>query len=68
MTWLVANFCQALLEGAGGLQGVKFDVDVFSEQQGVTLCHFSAQLKRFLRNRGYISGLSKGCVGCVRGY
>jgi len=36
--------------------------------QGLTLVHFSAQLKRFLRDRGYVQGLFRGCVGCVRGY
>lgn len=29
---------------------------------------FSAQLKRFLRDRAYIQGLSRGSVGYVRGY
>ena len=38
------------------------------EGQGLALVHFSAQLKRFMRDRGYIEGLSGGCVGCVRGY
>jgi hypothetical protein len=36
--------------------------------QGLTLVHFPVQLKRFLRDRGYMEGLSRGGVGCVRGY
>ena len=36
--------------------------------QGLTLVHFSAQLKRLLRNRGCIQGMCKGCLGGVRGY
>jgi hypothetical protein len=34
-----------------------------SVEQGFTLVHFSAQLKRFLRDRWYIYGFSRGCVG-----
>ena len=36
-------------------------------RQGLTLVHFSAQRKRFLWVRGCISGLSRGCLGGVRG-
>jgi len=36
--------------------------------QGLTLVHFSAQRERFLWDRGCIEGLSRGCLGGVRGY
>ena len=36
--------------------------------QGLTLVHFSAQHKRFLRDSGYIEGLSREWLGCVMGY
>jgi hypothetical protein len=36
--------------------------------QGLTLVHFLAQRKRFLWNRGCLSGLIMGCAGGMRGY
>ena len=36
------------------------------EPQGLTLVHFSAQRKRFLRDRGCVQGLFRGCLGGVR--
>jgi len=36
--------------------------------QGLTLVHFSAQRKRFLRDRGCMWGLLRGCSGTVRRY
>jgi len=36
--------------------------------QGLTLVHFSAQLERFLWDRGGIQGLFKGSSGVIRGY
>ena len=38
-----------------------------AHHQGLTLVHFSAQRKRFLWDRGCISGLSRGCLGAFRG-
>jgi hypothetical protein len=35
---------------------------------GVTFVHFSAQRERFLRDRGCIERLFRGCLGAVRGY
>jgi len=35
---------------------------------GLTLVHFSAQRKRFLWDRGFIQGLSRGCLAGVRVY
>ena len=37
-------------------------------RQGLTLLHFSAQRKRFLWDRGCISGLFMGCLGGVLQY
>jgi len=37
-------------------------------RQGLTLVHFSAQLKRFLWERGCIYGLFRGYTGGVREY
>ena len=39
-----------------------------TQTQGLTFVHFLPQLKRFLRDMGYIWGLSRRCVGYVRGY
>ena len=36
--------------------------------QGLTIVHFSAQLKRFLWNRGCMKGLLRGCLGGVMGH
>jgi len=36
--------------------------------QGLTLVHFSTQLRRFLWDRGCIYGVFWGCLGGVRGY
>jgi len=36
-------------------------------KQGLTLVHFSAQLKRLLWDRGSIQGLFRGGLGGVRG-
>jgi len=36
--------------------------------QGLTLVHFSAQLTRFLCDRGCVKGLFRGCLGGVGGY
>jgi len=41
---------------------------LMANAQGLTLVHFSAQLKRFLWHRGCIQGLCRGCLGGVRGY
>jgi len=38
------------------------------EGQALTLVHFSAQLKRFLLDRGCMYGLFKECLGGDRGY
>jgi hypothetical protein len=35
--------------------------------QGLTLAHFSAQLKRFLLDKGCVWGLFRGCLGAVWG-
>jgi hypothetical protein len=35
--------------------------------QGLTIVHFSAQLKRYLWDRGYMLGLFMGCLWGVRG-
>jgi len=37
-------------------------------RQGLTLVHFSAQLKRFLWNKGCFQGLFTGCSSGVRGH
>jgi hypothetical protein len=39
-----------------------------AEKQGLTLAHFSAQLKRLLYVRGCIKGLFRGCLGGGTGY
>jgi len=39
-----------------------------ARDQGLTLVHFSAQRKRFLRDRGCGSGLFEGCVPCNGDY
>jgi hypothetical protein len=39
-----------------------------SSNQGLTLLHFSAQRKRFLRDRGCVLGLCRGCFEGGRGY
>jgi len=36
--------------------------------QGLTLVHFSAQLKRYLWDRVLIQGLFRGSSGDIRGY
>ena len=60
------------LEGAGLVEARREqakDVIVIrrrARDQGLTFVHFSAQLMRFLRDRRYIWGLSRGYVGCVR--
>ena len=36
--------------------------------QGLTLVHISAQLERFLWDRGCIYGLCRGCLGGVGGH
>jgi len=36
-------------------------------RQGLILVHFSAQLKRFLWDRGCLQGLSRGCLGVTGG-
>jgi hypothetical protein len=33
--------------------------------QGLTIVHFSAQLKRFLWDRGCVEGLFRGCLGVL---
>jgi hypothetical protein len=35
--------------------------------QGLTLVHFSAQLKRWLWDRGCMQGMFRGCSGGIRG-
>ena len=37
-------------------------------EQGLTLVHFSAQLERFLWDKGCMQGLFRWCVGGFRGY
>ena len=39
-----------------------------ASSQGLTLIHFSAQLERFVWNRGCIQGGVRGCSGGIRGY
>ena len=43
------------------------ETDDFDDRQGLTLVLFSAQLKRFLWDRGCIQGVCRGCLGGLRG-
>jgi len=38
-----------------------------ASEQGITLVHFSAQLKRCVWDRGCIQGLFRGCLGVSGG-
>jgi len=42
------------------------DDNVFTQYQGLTLVHFSAQRERFLWDRGCLWGLFRGCLAGVR--
>ena len=42
--------------------------DMHTLNQGLTLVHFSAQLKPLLWDRGSMQGLFRGCLAGVRGH
>ena len=64
---VASNDCSPLREGDGDV-GPGQARRAAGRRQGLTLVHFSAQLKRFLWDRGCIQALFRGGAGGIRGY
>ena len=62
-----AGWVDAVVGRRHAVMGQALARAVLSAWQGLALVHFSAQRKRFLRDRGWNQGLFRACFGGVRG-